>query len=151
LVAKFQAEYGGTGLIATQLGDDGEIVAHVEREVVDIPDRFEGRRVRIVMPLVPPTKIKRYWISWREPLDETEDYRPLKWPLPEAIPAYWCSGYGDDFATLCAVVDARSEAEAMNIVGQHWQPSGWRFVEERSPEWRPSSDRFPWPEYAPGE
>lgn len=146
LISKFQALYGGSGLIATQLGDDGEVIAHVEKPVEDLPQEFEGRPVVIQGPST--HGLRRFWVSWKEPVDETGDYRPMSWPLPDSIPSFWCSGEGDGYVTLCAVVDAHSEAEVMDIVGRYWKPSGWRFVTEKNPEWRPQSDRFPWPEWS---
>jgi hypothetical protein len=47
-----------------------------------------------------------YWISWVQP---TNDYRPLAYPPHEAILGWWCSGYAEDGATLCAMVTAESE------------------------------------------
>lgn len=146
LISRFQALYGGGGLIATELGDDGEIIAHVEKAVDDLPEEFEGRLVRIQGP--PDDEMKRFWVSWREPIDETGDYRPISWPLPSSIPAFWCSGEGDGFVTLCAVVDAHSEAEVMDILAGYWKPFRWRFITEKEPGWRPASDRFPWPEWS---
>lgn len=87
----------------------------------------------------------RYWVSWYEPVGEAQDPRPRKWPLPEAIPHYWVSGWVGDMsaATLCAIVDARCEEEAKRFVQDAgWSPSSWRFCEERAPDWLPG-DRFP--------
>ena len=86
----------------------------------------------------------RFWISWEEPVDDTGDWRPLHIPVPEEIKNYWCSGYGDDYATICAVVDADNEAAAKDLVYQEWRPQKWRFCEEQAVDWRPDPGRFPW-------
>jgi hypothetical protein len=92
--------------------------------------------------------MQRWWISWVEPVDESEDYRPRNWPLPPSIPAYWCSGWdgGSRAAMLCAVVDAETPEQAMDEIRAYWNPREWRFCEPRDEGWRPQSDRFPWPE-----
>lgn len=90
---------------------------------------------------------RRWWISWYEPLGEHGDYRPLTWPLPPEVPAFWCSGYAgahpDLQATLCAVVDAKTESMARAAVRKLWKPAEWRFCEERPDGWMPPADRFP--------
>lgn len=89
--------------------------------------------------------MKRWWISWYEPVDEQGDYRAIRWPLADGIKKYWCSGWTGDgkSATLCAVIDAATEDEAKQIVRDHWKPGEWRFCEEKPLHWRPG-DRFPW-------
>jgi hypothetical protein len=87
---------------------------------------------------------RRWWVSWYEPAP-SGDYRPRIWPLPPAVPAYWCSGWRGDEAALCAVVDASDEETAKLFVeAAGWTPSEWRFCDEQEPGWRPPSDRFPW-------
>lgn len=84
----------------------------------------------------------RFWISWEE---RSPDHRPLTDPPNVAILGWWCSGYGDGYATLCALVEARSERAAKAAVDQDWPAVGrrvWRFVEERDADWLPG-DRFP--------
>jgi hypothetical protein len=90
--------------------------------------------------------MKRWWVSWWEPLVKG-DYRPFTWPLPPEIPKYWCSGYGDGTASLCAVVDASTEEEVKKLIEQFWKPAEWRFCNERELGWRPG-DRFPWDDAA---
>jgi hypothetical protein len=90
--------------------------------------------------------MKRFWVSWKEPTPD-DDYRPMTWPLPESIPAYWCSGGDIDgtYATLCAVIDAPSEDKVEPIVKSAWPNHGeFRFIEEKPANFRPG-DRFPWP------
>lgn len=83
--------------------------------------------------------MKRFWMRWEEP---GEDYRPLTLPLPPAIKGWWCSSEGDSYATLCALVDADSEAAAKELVGQFWKPRAWSFCNEKDKDWLPG-DRFP--------
>lgn len=90
--------------------------------------------------------IKRWWISWYEPVGEGEDYRPTKWPLAKPILKYWCSGYAGDMeeAILCAVIDTASEEAAKKLIAaQGWKPREWRFCDEKALDWLPG-DRFPW-------
>jgi N6-adenosine-specific RNA methylase IME4 len=90
---------------------------------------------------------QRWWIGWREPLDDTGDYRPLAWPLPPTIAAYWCSGEAGDgsYASLCAVVDALTIEKAKAEISRIWRPQGWRFADGKDLTWRPDGSRFPWP------
>ncbi len=91
--------------------------------------------------------IQRFWISWYQP---TEDYRPI-YPKGQAAPLahrYWCSGQrcADDSWTMCAVVDADSEADAKAVVQRYWpEAKEWRFCEPRAADWLPGADRFPPP------
>lgn len=34
------------------------------------------------------------------------DYRPINWPIKHP---YWCTGYGDDYATIVAYADDEAE------------------------------------------
>ncbi len=89
--------------------------------------------------------VQRYWMSWLQP---TEDYRPLTYPPHKGILGWWCSGYSDDGATLCAVVEAVDFTGVEAAIFKDWPeafvgPDGWRFSEEiEGMDWRPS-DRFP--------
>jgi hypothetical protein len=70
-----------------------------------------------------------WWISWRQ---TTADYRPLTFPPNEAILGWWCSGCGDDYATICAMVRADSEKSARAAVKIDWpEAAHWRFCEPR--------------------
>jgi hypothetical protein len=88
--------------------------------------------------------MKRWWVSWWEPVNEDGDYRPMKWPLPPEIPKYWNSATASFGAGLCAVVDAPSEEEVKKLIEQYWKPAEWRFCNEVEPGWRPEPTRFPW-------
>ena len=86
--------------------------------------------------------MKRYWISWYQP---TEDYRPLKWPLPKEILGWWCSGLrcSDDASTLVAWVEAESNESAEKLIKKYWpEAKEWRFNDEVELDWKPN-DRFP--------
>lgn len=90
----------------------------------------------------------RFWISW---IQRTADYRPLTFPPNAAILGYWCSGYdGDDYAVMCAAVDAEDATKACIAIFEDWPEAkddmlanGWRlFQHDKDDDWRPS-DRFP--------
>lgn len=85
----------------------------------------------------------RFWVSWNQP---TEDYRPLNFPPNQKVLGYWCSGFSaDDSATLCALVDAEHESDAMAAIQADWPEAAahlWRFIEPRTADWLPG-DRFP--------
>ena len=83
----------------------------------------------------------RFWISWYQP---TEDYRPLRDPPNAAVLGWWCSGYRDDDATLCAVVVADSCDKATKVVQVDWPEAfEFRFIEQQEADWTPPGDRFP--------
>lgn len=83
-------------------------------------------------------RLKRFWISWYQP---TEDYRPIKFPIPVE---WWCSGErADGASTLCAMVDALTEEAAKKEIQKYWHEAGeWRFCDEKAIDWLPGS-RFP--------
>ena len=72
----------------------------------------------------------RFWISWEEPTPD-EDYRPFTVPVQPLVLHWWCSGHGDGYATLCAVVDADNEEAAKDAVKKFWKPQAWRFIEPK--------------------
>lgn len=83
----------------------------------------------------------RYWVSWNS---SEADYRPLTYPPPPAILGWWCSGEGDTYHTLCAVVAAKSKAEAKRAIAGSWPETKggkWRFFDEVEPDWIPG-ERF---------
>ncbi len=91
----------------------------------------------------------RYWVSWNEPFEvgKPADCRPLTVPLPKSIPHWWCSGEGDGYFTMCAVVDVNgTEASAKEEIQRFWRPSEWRFTTKKGwtkDAWLPPDDRFP--------
>ncbi len=97
--------------------------------------------------------MKRFWISWYQP---GEDYRPVYDPKKESEPfdhRYWSSGQrcSDDAWTMCALVEAKTEAAAKKAVKKYWPEAGeWRFCEEKPMGWDPG-DRFPMKKEAKGK
>lgn len=89
--------------------------------------------------------MRRFWISWWQ---VTEDWRPVYNPKKEPEPLkhmYWSSGErcSDGAASMCAVVDAKNEADAKRTIRRYWpEAKEWRFCEEKSNEWLPGN-RFP--------
>jgi len=83
----------------------------------------------------------KWWLSWVQP---TEDYRPLSYPPHSSVLGWWCSGYdADDFATLCACVEAKSEQSAKAAINIDWpERKKWRFCEAKPDDFTPG-DRFP--------
>jgi hypothetical protein len=90
----------------------------------------------------------RFWVSWVQP---TGDHRPLNYP-PEGLLGWWCSGYdADDHATLVALLDAKSEEDAREVIAKHWPESTtakWRFCDTREDSYVPGT-RFPLPDWSP--
>jgi hypothetical protein len=89
--------------------------------------------------------MSRYWVSWKEP---GEDSRPKKIPHPPEVVAWWESGIGEGFTTVCAVMDLAEEATEESIttlLEGYWDPSEFRFIEPKDDDWRPAN-RFPWPD-----
>ena len=87
--------------------------------------------------------MSRYWLSWESPC---EDYRPLTYPPQKAILGWWCSGYNsDDYAIICACVQAESEESAKSEIAKEWPESvgaHWRFCNDKGPAFAPGG-RFP--------
>ena len=80
-----------------------------------------------------------YWASWIQP---TNDYRPITYPPNNKILGWWCSGYNQDGAILCAMILACSEETAKKCVLIDWPEAiNWRFCDRRddleiSDRWR---------------
>lgn len=71
--------------------------------------------------------MNRWWLSWYQP---GPDYRPLTYPPNEQILGWWCTGQGGpvagsdvDLFTLCALVEAKTEAAAWKAVRKDFR---WR-------------------------
>lgn len=84
----------------------------------------------------------RWWLSWYQ---AGPDHRPLTYPPNDAILGWWCTGQReDDVDTLCALVQAESEATAWKAVLKDWPDMiDRRFTSERPPGYVITSDRFP--------
>ena len=65
-----------------------------------------------------------------------DDYRPVKWPIKHP---YWCTGYGDDYATIVAYADNIEQIKEL------W-PEAEEIDAEEVEEYF-FSDRFPKPEW----
>jgi len=85
-------------------------------------------------------------LSWYQPSD---DHRPMTFPPPEPVIAWWCSGVSEQGATLIAIVRGQCELDAWVAIRnqQAWPDAGAeRFVQyididTTKPE--PFGDRFP--------
>lgn len=67
---------------------------------------------------------------------ETDDYRPVIWPLKHP---YWCTGFGEDYATLIAYADDEQ------YIIEHW-PEAYDLDAEEVEQYT-FTDRFPKPEW----
>lgn len=89
--------------------------------------------------------LRLFWVSWNQP---GEDFRPVYDPKKESEPfghRYWCSGEGEGYFTMCAMVAAEDEADAKRRVRKYWpEAKVWRFCDEKPAGWDPG-DRFPMP------
>ena len=96
------------------------------------------------------------WISWEQHGDAEHepDCRPVAWPPPIEVLAFWESGFGggegaDAYCTVVAIVRAPSEEAAARIINTAWSPGigEWRFNREYGKD-SPPGDRFPPPDWA---
>ena len=96
------------------------------------------------------------WISWEQHGDDTHDpdCRPVKWPPPLGVLAFWKTGYGgsegrDAYCTVVALVQAPSAKAAVAVVEGAWSPGvgEWRFNREYTSQKAPG-ERFPPPKWA---
>ena len=76
-----------------------------------------------------------YWISWIQP---TEDNRPLTYPPNEGVLGWWCTGQGEDYWTMCAMVRAENKEQAEQAIFKDWPEAeenkgldgDWRIFDE---------------------
>lgn len=96
------------------------------------------------------------WVSWNQHGDDDHepDCRPVAWPPPKEILAFWETGFGggdgpDAFCTVVALVDVTDEAAAIAVIEKAWFPGigEWRFNREYGKP-TPPNDRFPPPKWA---
>lgn len=96
--------------------------------------------------------MKLYWLSWNQNADPQHglDSRPVAWPPPDPVLAFWESGFGDDYTTVVALVRAHTEDDAQRVIERAWSPGvgKWRFCDEYGDESKPPSDRFQAPEWS---
>jgi len=88
---------------------------------------------------------QRWWFSWTT----GEDARPVVWPPDEAWLGFWCSGVGDDYASLVGWASAPNAEAVADLVRAGWPEwnGDWRI--EPSVMLDPPGDRFPRPKWAP--
>lgn len=80
----------------------------------------------------------KWWVSW---------YAPRELGGFHLLSPWWWSGFRDEDAVICAAIQADEEEWARDVilVSYDSKPADleWRFVEQRSADWSPFSDRFP--------
>jgi hypothetical protein len=118
---------------------------------------YAARLRELAAPQAEPTHKKLWWISWNQAADPGRgiDSRPLTWPPPEPVLAFWETGVSDrlaadeSFSTVVALVRASGESEAEAVVLAAWSPgvAKMRFNREYD-EGRPPGDRFPAPAWS---
>jgi hypothetical protein len=96
------------------------------------------------------------WISWEQHGDAAHDpdCRPVAWPPPPEVLAFWESGFGggegvDAYCTVVALVRAPSESSAVDLIMKAWSPGigEWCFNREYDGS-RAPGDRFPPPSWS---
>lgn len=96
------------------------------------------------------------WISWAQhgDVDNDPDCRPVAWPPPLEVLAFWESGLGgtEGAAAYCivvALVRAKSASAAAAVIQKAWSPGigAWRFNREYK-EANAPGDRFPPPSWS---
>jgi hypothetical protein len=91
------------------------------------------------------------WISWNQHGDAEHepDNRPVAWPPPAEVLAFWGTGSGDGYCTVVALVRADSEDAAVALIEEAWSPGigKWRFNDACDSE-KPPNDRFPPPHWS---
>lgn len=96
------------------------------------------------------------WISWNQhgDADHAPDCRPIAWPPPLEVLAFWESGLGGNegtsaYCTVVALVSAESAERAVAIIEGAWSPGigEWRFNRAYGKD-QPPGDRFPAPEWS---
>jgi hypothetical protein len=96
------------------------------------------------------------WISWAQHGDDEHepDCRPVTWPPPPEVLAFWESGIGGDegadaYCTVVALVRAPSADAGKAIINAAWSPGigEWRFNRVYD-ENTPPGDRFAAPDWS---
>lgn len=78
----------------------------------------------------------RPWLRLRFRANEA-DYRPVTWPPPGP---YWCTGYGDGYATVVAYV---RDGDDVTV----WWPEASHVTGGPDPDGPTFTDRFPRPDW----
>jgi len=96
------------------------------------------------------------WISWNQHGDAERDpdCRPVEWPPPPEVLAFWESGIGggdgaDAHCTVVALVRSSSEDASKAVIEGAWSPGvgEWRFNRAYDSE-KPPNNRFPPPRWS---
>ena len=96
------------------------------------------------------------WISWEQhgDADHEPDSRPIAWPPPTEVLAFWETGWGggnraDAHCTVVALVRSKSADVASAIIWAAWSPGigAWRFNREYGKA-DPPGERFPPPKWS---
>jgi len=96
-----------------------------------------------------------WWLSWNQHADPKHglDARPVAWPPPVPVLAFWRTGEAFDgsYCTVVALVRAATATEAQDVITSAWSPGigAWRFCNVYAAEDAPG-DRFPAPEWSFG-
>lgn len=102
---------------------------------------------------MPKTATPMWWISWeqrRQP-ELKLDPRPVNWPPPPEVLAFWISGIRVDgnVAMVVALMQVTTEEDAKRIITEAWSPGvgEWRFCRTYDPS-KPPGERFPVPDWS---
>lgn len=92
-----------------------------------------------------------WWVSWEQ---EGFDGRPVAWPPPTDVLAFWESGQSDEATMVVALVRGDTEEIVCDTVEQAWNPGvlRWRFSHlyhlELDGSSKPPGDRFGAPSWS---
>lgn len=94
------------------------------------------------------------WVSWEQhgEAERAPDCRPMSWPPPAEVLAFWelaATRGADTYCTVVALVRAPSEQAAAAIIQGAWSPGigEWRFNREYGKD-GPPGDRFSPPRWS---
>ena len=82
---------------------------------------------------------KTYWVRFISP---DSDPRPINVPAPCQ---WWCSGYQDNTAIICALVQSETGNNIWSSLSKWWPRLRPSSCEEVDSAWKPG-DRFPYKE-----
>lgn len=103
-----------------------------------------------------PVTADLWWLSWEQSVVSHRPYRPVAWPPPMEVLAFWQRGISEEDSTVIALVRAQSEDAAMAIIRSAWEPGigEWRFINPYNlatapegfhpPPWSIEMGRWPW-------
>lgn len=96
-----------------------------------------------------------WWVGWEE-WNSPDDPRPLSFPPGPAVIASWCTGYGDGYATMVALVAAPDVEAVSGAIDRDWplpkdslqSTRTWRFLDRWDQRPIVLGDRFPMLEWS---